>query len=102
MPFKGMTKEDLQYSNQLKTHALRVMGTVDKCLARIDDTKKIQEMLHDLGSRHVMYNAKVDYIDVSILKWGLILVFLEYLTYRSAFEIKEPYYTFFHAEFLQL
>ncbi|CAC5368102.1 uncharacterized protein LOC127738201 [Mytilus californianus] len=64
MPFKGMTKEDLQYSNQLKTHALRVMGTVDKCLARIDDKKKVQEMLHDLGSRHAMYNAKVDYIDL--------------------------------------
>lgn len=66
MPFKGMTKEDLQYSNQLRTHALRVMGTVEKCLARIEEPKKLQEMLSDLGSRHVMYNAKVDYIDVSI------------------------------------
>ena len=60
-----MSKEDLQYSNQLRTHALRVMGTVEKCLSRIDDQKKIQEMLQDLGSKHVMYNAKVDYIDVS-------------------------------------
>lgn len=66
MPFKGMTKEDLQYSNQLRTHALRVMGTVEKCLARIEEPKKLHEMLSELGSRHVMYSAKVDYIDVGI------------------------------------
>ena len=64
-PFKGKTMEDLKYSNQLRSHALRVMGTVEKCLARINEPKKLQAMLHDLGSRHVMYSAKVDYIDVS-------------------------------------
>ena len=65
MPFKGLTKDDLQHSNQLRSHALRVMGTVEKCLARIDEPKKLEQVLSDLGSRHVMYNAKVDYIDVS-------------------------------------
>lgn len=66
MPFKGMSKEDLSHSSQLRSHALRVMGTVEKCLSRIDEPKKLEEMLHELGARHVMYSAKVDYIDVSI------------------------------------
>ncbi|XP_046580589.1 non-symbiotic hemoglobin 1-like [Haliotis rubra] len=63
-PFKGQSSEDLKYSSQLKSHALRVMGTVEKCLARINDPKKLVELLHDLGARHVMYNARVDYIDL--------------------------------------
>lgn len=77
MPFKGKSKEDLSHSAQLKAHALRVMGTVEKCLARINEPKKMEELLHDLGAKHVMYNARVDYIDVSInvvesfLFWGL-------------------------------
>ncbi|ESO86864.1 hypothetical protein LOTGIDRAFT_73010, partial [Lottia gigantea] len=64
MPFKGKSKEDLKQSTQLRSHALRVMGTVEKCLARINEPQKMDEMLHQLGSRHVMYNAKVDYIDL--------------------------------------
>lgn len=64
MPFKGMAKEDMQHSSQLRAHALRVMDIVEKCLAEIDDSNKVEAMLHELGSRHVMYNAKVDYIDL--------------------------------------
>ncbi|XP_046381363.1 non-symbiotic hemoglobin 1-like [Haliotis rufescens] len=64
MPFKGKSKEDLSHSAQLKAHALRVMGTVEKCLARINEPKKMEELLHDLGAKHVMYNARVDYIDL--------------------------------------
>ena len=66
MPFKGGSVDDLKHSSQLKAHALRVMGTVEKCLGRIKEPTKLQQMLHDLGSRHVMYTAKVDYIDVSM------------------------------------
>ncbi|XP_060071947.1 uncharacterized protein LOC132551816 [Ylistrum balloti] len=64
MPFKGQSKEDLKHSSQLKAHALRVMNTVEKCLGRMNEPAKLQEMLHDLGTRHVMYSAKVDYIDL--------------------------------------
>lgn len=64
MPFKGLTQDDLRHSSQLREHALRVMGTVEKCLARINEPKKMEEMLHDLGTRHVMYSAKVDYVDL--------------------------------------
>ena len=68
MPYKGLSQEDLSHSSTLRDHALRVMGTVEKCLARINEPKKLTDMLHDLGARHVMYTAKVDYIDVSRCK----------------------------------
>lgn len=41
------------------------MGTVEKCLARIDEPEKLDVLLHELGAKHLLYNAKVDYIDVS-------------------------------------
>ncbi|CAG5129487.1 unnamed protein product [Candidula unifasciata] len=64
VPFKGQSKESLRDSAQLKSHALRVMGTVEKCVTRFQEPEKISQMLHELGARHVMYNAKVDYIDL--------------------------------------
>ncbi|ESO86863.1 hypothetical protein LOTGIDRAFT_72750, partial [Lottia gigantea] len=64
VPFKGKSADDLKDSKQLKSHATRVMGTVEKSLANIEDPKRLEQMLSDLGARHVMYNAKVDYIDL--------------------------------------
>ncbi|XP_041351734.1 non-symbiotic hemoglobin-like [Gigantopelta aegis] len=63
-PFKGKSVENLKSNSHLKSHALRVMGSVEKCLARIHEPLKLEEMLHELGVRHVQYNAKVDYIDL--------------------------------------
>ena len=65
VPFKGKSQEDLADSAQLKSHALRVMGTVEKSLDSIGDLDSLQKTLHELGAKHIMYNAKVDYIDVS-------------------------------------
>lgn len=69
LPFRGMTQEDLKSSARLREHGLRVMGTVEKCLARLDDPQKLEEMLHELGQKHVMFNTKVDYIDVSLISF---------------------------------
>lgn len=44
---------------------LRVMGMVEKCFVRINEFKKMEEMLYDFGIRYVMYSVKVDYVDVS-------------------------------------
>lgn len=64
LPFKGQTPDDLKQSTQLKSHVLRVMGTVEKCLARIDEPDKLETLLHDLGAKHLLYNARIDYIDL--------------------------------------
>lgn len=57
------------------------MGTVEKCLARINEPKKMEEMLHDLGTRHVMYSAKVHYVDVSfyIIYLRMYFIIFKYL-----------------------
>jgi len=39
---------------------------VDKCLDCVNDQNMVVKVLHELGARHVMYTAKVDYMDVSI------------------------------------
>ncbi|XP_014786974.1 uncharacterized protein LOC106881192 [Octopus bimaculoides] len=64
MPFRGLATEDMKQNSRLISHAFRVMGTVEKCLARINEPRRLEDMLKNLGARHVMYNAKVDYIDL--------------------------------------
>ncbi|KAL8585140.1 hypothetical protein ACOMHN_013156 [Nucella lapillus] len=64
LPFKGQSLDELKQSAQLKGHVMRVMGTVEKCLSRIDEPEKLQNLLHDLGAKHVLYNARIDYIDL--------------------------------------
>ena len=64
LPFQQLAKEDMQHSDILRSHALRVMGTVDKCLTRIRTLKKLQHLMHELGERHIKYNAQFEFIDV--------------------------------------
>ena len=67
LPFKNLSKDDMKHNSQLRAHALRVMGTVEKALARIEEPEKLVEILHALGRRHSTYNAKAEYVDVSFL-----------------------------------
>jgi hypothetical protein len=41
------------------------MGTVDKCITRLDTPDKLKELMSDLGKRHMNYNTKEDFIEVS-------------------------------------
>ncbi|XP_076442802.1 neuroglobin-like [Babylonia areolata] len=63
-PFQGRSLEELRHSRQLKGHVLKVMNTVEKCLARIHEPDKLESLLHDLGAKHLLYNARIDYIDL--------------------------------------
>ena len=65
LPFKGLSQEDLRYSLELKAHALRVMGTVEKVLARLDKPQRLEEILVDLAQRHRNLDIKVEFLDVS-------------------------------------
>lgn len=64
MPFQKLAQEDMEHSAILRSHALRVMGTVDKCLARIRTPEKLQTLMRELGERHVNYNARYDFVDL--------------------------------------
>ena len=44
VPFKHLSSEDMKHSTHLRAHALRVMGTVEKCLARIEEPEKLDEL----------------------------------------------------------
>ncbi|GFS68090.1 cytoglobin-2-like protein, partial [Nephila pilipes] len=63
MPFKGLSKEELRHSKELRAHGLRVMGFVQKVVARFDEPEKSEQLLRELGRNHVMYGAKMDYVD---------------------------------------
>ncbi|GIY14813.1 GLOBIN domain-containing protein [Caerostris darwini] len=65
MPFKGMSPDELRHSKELRAHGLRVMGFVQKVVARFEEPDKSEVLLKELGKNHVMYGAKVDYVDVS-------------------------------------
>ncbi|XP_045163875.2 cytoglobin-1-like isoform X1 [Mercenaria mercenaria] len=64
MSFRTKDVSDLEYNKILRAHALRVMGTVDKCIYRLDNRDKLQDLMMALGMRHVNYSVKIQYIDL--------------------------------------
>ncbi|XP_033763955.1 neuroglobin-like [Pecten maximus] len=64
LPFRQLSKTDLELSAILKSHSLRVMGTVDKCIARASQPDKLRDLMSSLGQRHLNYNAQIDFIDM--------------------------------------
>ncbi|CAB3378948.1 Hypothetical predicted protein [Cloeon dipterum] len=64
LPFSGMELEELKQSKQLKAHALRVMQSVQKAIARIHEPEKLEALLRDLGQKHYFYGAKPNYVDL--------------------------------------
>lgn len=64
--FRDKTVEELKASTALRSHVLRVMGAVEKVVARLDNEDKLVALLHDLGQRHVVYNARPEFLDVSM------------------------------------
>lgn len=64
LPFRQLSKTDLELSAILRSHSLRVMGTVDKCIARASKPEKLRELMSALGQRHTNYNAQIDFIDM--------------------------------------
>ena len=69
------TKDEIRIYNcdKLQQHDLRMMGMVDKCISRLDETSKLGASLHELDHtfKHVTLNIRIDYLDVSILNYLL-------------------------------
>ncbi|XP_013779386.1 neuroglobin-like [Limulus polyphemus] len=63
LPFKGLSQNELRYNKELRAHALRVMGFVQKVMARLNEEEKMDQLLADLGRKHIYYGAKPEYID---------------------------------------
>ena len=87
----------MKHDTQLRAHALRVMGTVEKCLARIDEPEKLDALLHTLGRRHSAYNVKSEFVDVSIVpvlslqfSWRCALDFAVFILDHFTFQLIGP------------
>ncbi|KAL0965077.1 hypothetical protein UPYG_G00276480 [Umbra pygmaea] len=53
--------EMLRNSKELQTHGLRVMHFIEKSVARLHQTDRLDQMLLDLGKSHYRYNAPPKY-----------------------------------------
>ncbi|KAJ7988105.1 hypothetical protein DPEC_G00320170 [Dallia pectoralis] len=53
--------ERLRNSKELKTHGLRIMHFIEKSVARLDQTERLDQMILDLGRSHYRYNAPPKY-----------------------------------------
>ncbi|XP_043197540.1 uncharacterized protein LOC122368016 [Amphibalanus amphitrite] len=62
--FRQIEMEDVKASQELKQHAARVMGFVNKVILRLDSEEKYGPLMTDLGCRHLSYGAKPQYIDL--------------------------------------
>ena len=69
VPFRGMNLDQLRHDEKLREHGLRVMGTIEKCVARLDSPKRMETMLSELGHKHVVLNIKPEYFEVSHSNW---------------------------------
>ena len=58
LPFHNLSPNDMHDNAVVRAHALKVMATVEKAVARLDETENLIKILHDLGRRHFTYNAK--------------------------------------------
>ena len=67
VPFRGLNSEELRQNVGLREHGLRVMGTIEKCITRIDKPEKLTSMLEVLGEKHIVFDTKIEYFDVSIM-----------------------------------
>ena len=64
---------------EIRAHGMRVLKTVGDVLEKHDDIDQIVEYLHDLGTKHITFNAKPDYVDVSVDSF--LLIFAKIKTY---------------------
>lgn len=64
-PFKHLTQNDSDYEEVLRSHGVRVVSIVELVLSKSPDNEDVIENLHELGRKHLSFNAKVEYIDVS-------------------------------------
>ncbi|CAG0903323.1 unnamed protein product [Darwinula stevensoni] len=63
-PFRGIEVKELRQNKELKAHALRVMGFVQKVVARLDDDDQLDQLLAEIGRNHQRYGASRRHVEV--------------------------------------
>ncbi|KAK4309881.1 hypothetical protein Pmani_018516, partial [Petrolisthes manimaculis] len=56
-PFRGLQVEQVKHSKELRSHALRVMGFVEKAVRRLDQPDKLERLIRECGRNHCYYGA---------------------------------------------
>ena len=64
-PFRSIRPEDAHYKQVLEDHGKRVLGTLQMVIDYRNDPDHVVTELNELGQKHVTFNAKSEYLDVS-------------------------------------
>ena len=73
---KDISQDNLVHSNALKSHAFRVVGFVEKCVARLHRPDKLDAILRNLGEKHLQWKVPPGYLDVRLFSRIYIYVIL--------------------------
>ncbi|XP_070000482.1 uncharacterized protein glob1 [Penaeus vannamei] len=64
IPFRGLPMEEVQQSKELRAHALRVMGFMEKAVRRLDQPDKLVPLIQECGRNHCRYGAQVQHVEL--------------------------------------
>lgn len=59
------TEEEMRESPQLKSHGNNVFEAVNAAVLLLDKIEGLNNLLIDLGSRHINYGAKIEHLPVN-------------------------------------
>lgn len=62
--FRELDPKNMEKSQEMKQHAARVMGFVNKVIARLDDDQKYLKLMEELGQRHGTYGALPELVEL--------------------------------------
>ncbi|XP_072544057.1 neuroglobin-like [Salminus brasiliensis] len=59
--FRNVTDPKVQASRELRTHGLRVMSFLEKCVARLEKPERLEQLVLELGRKHYHYHSNPKY-----------------------------------------
>ena len=62
---RSMSSQDKLYADEIRAHGRRVLGTLELVISHSNDPEHVINHLHELGHKHITFNAKVEFMDVS-------------------------------------
>ena len=62
---KTLDSQDERYQQHIREHGGRVLNLLGNIVENVEQPDLVIRHLHELGTKHLTYDAKADYIDVS-------------------------------------